>query len=107
MQRVGCAGRSLLDAVEASLHGLSGRIVFTAGTRRSPFVAQMLSDVLGKSVSVAEVLEPSAVAGVMLSSGNEVAGSPHYPLYEPDLGRHEAYGDRYRDLFARLREAHG
>jgi len=104
------AVRGNLDALEASLHGPSGRIVFTGGTSRSPLAAQMLSDVLGRPVSVAEVPEPSAVAGAMLVSGDQAAGSPRHTLYEPDLGRHgayEAYGDRYRDLFARLQEAFG
>ena len=102
------AVRGNLNALEASLHGPSGRIVFTGGTSRSPFAAQMLSDVLGRPVSVAEVPEPSAVAGAILVSGDQAVGSPRHTLYEPDPGRHsayEAYGDRYRDLFARLQEA--
>jgi sugar (pentulose or hexulose) kinase len=102
------AVRGNLEALETGINGPLGRIVFTGGTSRSPFVAQMLADVLGRPVYVSQVHEPSAVAGAILVSGDQAAGMSHHTLYEPDTGRHdayEAYGDRYRDSFARLQEA--
>ena len=102
------AVRGNLEALEAGLGGPSGRVVFTGGTSRSPFVAQMLADVLGRRVSVSQVAEPSAVAGAVIVSGDQSAARPTHTNYEPDPGRHdayEAYGDRYRDSFARLQEA--
>jgi sugar (pentulose or hexulose) kinase len=102
------AVRGNLDALEASLGCPSRRVVFTGGTSRSPLAAQMLADVLGRPVWVAEVREPSALAGAMLVLGEKVTGTSHHKLYEPDSSRHDSYkvhGERYRGLFARLQEA--
>lgn len=104
------AARGNLEALEASLGRACGRVVFTGGTSRSPFAAQMLADVLGRPVTVAEVREPSAVAGAILVAGEEAVGTPLLTRYEPDPSRHDAYdsyGVRYRDAFARLQEAFG
>jgi xylulokinase len=101
------AVRGNLDSLESASGHHCRRIVFTGGTSRSPFAAQMLADVLGRNVTVADVTEPSAVAGAVLVAGVSAGGAQN-SIYEPDPDRHAAYqaqGDRYRDSFARLQEA--
>ena len=100
------AVRGNLEVLEASLKGTSGRVIFTGGTSRSPFAAQMLADVLGRTIWVPEAHEPSALAGAMLVLGEELTGASQHKLYEPDLSRHDSYkvhGERYRDLFRACR----
>jgi xylulokinase len=109
LECVSHAVRGNLEALEASLSKPCRRIIFTGGTSRSPFAAQMLADVLGREISVADVSEPSAVAGAALIAGEE-AGSVQHTVYEADPERHAAYnehGNHYLDSFARLREALG
>ncbi len=104
------AVRGNLEALEASLGHPGGRVVFTGGTSRSPFAAQMLADVLGRPVSVADRCEASAVAGAALVTGDPVPSESHHTMYAPDLVAHDTYsthGKRYRDLFYRLQEALG
>ena len=100
-----------LEALEASLGHRGGRIVFTGGTSRSPFAAQMLADVLGRPVSVADRCEASAVAGAALVTGDQVLGASRHTMYAARslslTTLTSAYGDRYRELFTRLQEALG
>jgi xylulokinase len=102
--------RGNFEALEAGLEGPSKRIIFSGGTSRSSFASQMLADVIGRTVMVAEVPEPSAVAGAFIITGEQIALGPDYLLYEPDSGRHSAYdnyANRYRGLFGRLQDALG
>jgi sugar (pentulose or hexulose) kinase len=89
------------------------RVRATGGASRSGLWAQTLADVLGHTVEVADVEEPSALGGAQLvCPGSGRRWSELVPVrgFEPEPGRHERYAvhaARYGDVFARLDAAFG
>jgi len=75
-------------------------VLFTGGCASVPLWAQMLADVLGRSLHVPQVSEPAAAAGAQLvlwgQGGGEVLPAPAATVYEPDLGRTLQYEPHYR-----------
>ena len=80
----------------------------TGGASRSALWAQVLADVLGREVEVADVAEPSAIGGAQLvcpGAGHDWGALAPMRSFEPEPERHARYAAhaaRYRDVFARL-----
>ena len=80
----------------------------TGGASRSAVWAQVLADVLGRQVEVADVAEPSAIGGAQLvcpGAGHDWGALAPTHTFEPELERHARYAAhaaRYGDVFARL-----
>jgi len=107
------AVRSNLEGLEA-VHGAPfTAVTFTGGAAQNPLWVQMLADVLGVPIRVAEVPEASAIGGgrLVLKDHPHDWGTP-LPArhYQPDAGHHvdyQPYYDRYRTIFRRLSETFG
>lgn len=108
---LGHAARAIMEGVCFGVRGnldqlerVAGRpfeqIIFTGGSARVPFWAQMLADVLGKSIVVPEVNEPAARAGaqLVLWSEDETNDLPVPPItrYDPDPAQARAYTPIYQ-----------
>jgi autoinducer 2 (AI-2) kinase len=105
-----CFGvRGNLDQLERVAGQSSGEVIFTGGSARVPFWAQMMADVTRRPLVVPQVLEPAAVAGALLVRwGQGKHGDlppPPVTRYEPDPVSAEAYEPIYRtylDLFEKM-----
>jgi sugar (pentulose or hexulose) kinase len=89
------------------------RVRATGGASRSALWAQVLADVLGRDVEVADIVEPSAIGGAQLvcpSAERDWGAIVPTRSFEPQPERHARYAAhaaRYRDVFARLDAAFG
>ncbi len=110
-----CFGaRSIVDEFrEASIP--VDRIVLTSGLAKSnPFLLQIMADVLGQTVHVPVIDNPTCVgaaihgavaAGVVANFGEGAArfGARHFEMFTPDLANETAYQklyQKYQDLSA-------
>ena len=91
------------------------RVVLTSGLANSnPFLVQIMSDVLGQSVNVPAIDNPTCVGAAIhgavaanvvanFREGGDRFGARHFDAYEPDPERERAYSklyQRYRSLSA-------
>lgn len=105
-----CFGvRGNLDQLERVGGQPFEEVIFTGGSARVPFWAQMMTDVLGRPLLVPQVPEPAAVAGAQLVrwSQGERESLPLPPLnrYEPDPAHVAAYEPIYHaylDVFEKM-----
>jgi sugar (pentulose or hexulose) kinase len=105
-----CFGvRGNLDQLERVAGEPLKEVVYTGGSARVPFWAQMMADVLGRPLTVPQVPEPAAAAGAQLvhwGQGNRhTLPGPATVSYEPHRGRHAAYNpvyDTYINVFEKM-----
>ena len=75
-------------------------VIFTGGSARVPFWAQMMADVSGRALLVPQVLEIAAAAGAQLvrwgQGDKKTAAPPLMTRYEPDPVQTAAYEPVYR-----------
>lgn len=101
------AVRGNLETLEISYGRPFRHITITGGMARSTLWTQMLADVIGRPVRVAEVDEPAAVAGARLVLKDHPdlwRPSPPARLHEPTIATHRAYEPHYRRYVAAYEE---
>jgi sugar (pentulose or hexulose) kinase len=89
-----------LAALEAHLDTAVDPVLFTGGTSRSTFACQVLADVLGRTVQVPDVREPTAAGGAALIGGLAALGTSRVSTYTPDPERHDVYGEHVTNYIA-------
>lgn len=95
-----CYGvRGNLDQLERVAGQPFKEVIFTGGSARVPFWAQMMADVSGRALNVPGAAEPSARAGAQLVAwaAGRPGELPRSPVthYEPDPALTEAYEPVY------------
>ena len=90
------------------------RLLFTGGSATVPLWAQMMADVLGRSLHVPQVQEAGAAAGAQLvlwnQASDELLPPPPETTYEPDAECSEQYEPHYRrylEVFENMQERFG
>lgn len=106
------AVRSNLVPLEALAGGRTERVILTGGASRSPLYAQMLADVLDRTLQVPAVPEPAMLGGARLVLGDaapeDAIDEPR--VYAPDGARHRRYrghAERYDAVYDALRAVAG
>jgi len=117
---IGHAARAIMEGVCFGVRGnleqlerVAGKpleeIIYTGGSARVPFWAQMMADVTGRSLAVPQVSEPAAAAGAQLvlwgQGKQDTLPQPAVMYYEPEPARTAAYEPIYRaylDTFEKM-----
>lgn len=117
---IGHAARAIMEGVCFGVRGnleqlerVAGKpleeIIFTGGSARVPFWAQMMADVIGRPLAVSQVAEPAAVAGAQLvlwgQGEQETLPQPVVRCFEPEPARTAAYEPVYQaylDVFEKM-----
>jgi sugar (pentulose or hexulose) kinase len=105
-----CFGvRGNLDQLERVAGKSPEEVIFTGGSAKVPFWAQMMADVTGRLLVVPQVLEPAAAAGAQLvlwgRGEQDTLPQPPATRYEPEPARTAAYEPVYRtylDVFEKM-----
>ncbi len=105
-----CFGvRGNLDQLERVAGQPFEEIIFTGGSARVPFWAQMMADVSGRPLLVPQVLEPAAAAGAQLvlwgQGERDTLPPPPVTRYEPNPAHVAAYEPVYHaylDVFEKM-----
>lgn len=119
---VGHAARAIMEGVCFGVRGnldqlerVAGQpfeeVIFTGGSARVPFWAQMMADVSGRSILVPQVIEPAALAGAQLAlwaqDERQTLPPPPATRYAPDPVRaaaYEALYHTYLDVFEKMQQ---
>ena len=101
LESVCYAVRGNLTQLERIMGSATEKIIYTGGTAAPNFWAQMMADVLGRSISVPEMMESAGAAGaqvVLWGVGDKIViPPPTYRVYQPDERCSSAYQPHYED----------
>ena len=106
LESVCYAVRGNLEEIERIRGAISKKIIYTGGTADPEFWAQMMSDVIGRSINVPKIAEPAASAGaqvVLWGVGDDVEiPAPGYHVYQPDEETLSGYQQHYEDYVTKF-----
>jgi sugar (pentulose or hexulose) kinase len=106
LESVCYAVRGNLEELERIRGTKSEKIIYTGGTAAPTFWAQMMSDVIGRTLHVPEIEEPAASAGaqvVLKGLGDDaVMLPPGYREYHPDEDTASEYQHHYEDYVTKF-----
>lgn len=106
LESVCYAVRGNFEELERIRGTRSEKIIYTGGTAAPAFWAQMMSDVLGRTIHIPEIEEPAASAGaqvVLWGLGDDAEiPPPQYREYHPDEDTAAEYQGHYEDYVTKF-----